>query len=374
MKLIPTHIMKSQEIRTNHTTQRGVTLVEILVVITIMSVLTLLIVPRVRTINKDRNIRETARVVGSMFANASQRAAAEGKKAGVMIRRNGNFVDANFQDLNNRAISYAGTTLFLMRSVPDFTGDDAGAMATQVTTTVCRIGQPLDVNAVQLNDRIFLNDQQFGYRISKITPDSLGTYLDLTLETYANSVNGGIRRTTYPVLDFANPVSFRIERRPRIVQSSAVDLPAGYQIDLRYSGWFDDGSGSFPANSVRFMNINDIDPDNDPTTINTDIQVIFNEVGGIETVEHGADSNQSSSPTSSLFLFITEDDLDLGNNQDPLVRDTNLWVVVNHHNGGTGINYNASPGNFVDSTNRTEMRNRITNARYLATLREDAAQ
>ncbi len=345
---------KNMNMQFNHlrsSTRRGVTLVEILVVITIMSVLTLLIVPRVRTINKDRNIRESARVVGSMFANASQRAAADGRKAGVLIRRNSNFVDANYRDANNRAIPYAATTLFLMRAVPDFTGDDASARATQLSPTVCRIDNPLEADVVQPNDRIFLNNQQFGYRIKTVTPDSSNQFLDLELETYANSSYVSVRRTTLPPLNFSTDIPFRIERRPRVVQSSAIDLPAGYQIDLRFSGWFvDDSGGPFPMHSAIFMNMNDVDPDNDPTTIDTDIQVVFNEFGGIESVEYGSDFNLNYLPTSSLYLFVTEDDLKLGPNQDPLVRDSNLWVTVGNHNGGTSIGYNASPNGFVNNT------------------------
>lgn len=365
----------------------GVTLVEILVVITIMSVLTLLIVPRVRTINKDRNIRETARVVGSMFANASQRAAADGKNAGVLIKRNGNFVDSNFQDSNNRAISYAGTTLYMMRAVPDFTGDDddAGVWLSPTTSAdfICRIAQPLDHDqnageyVVRVNDRIFLKNQRYGYRVMQVDEKTVAMgnlVLDLTLDTHTNN---GISRSTYPrpvlpneSLDVERPfgivtrtegsLAFRIERRPRVIASSAVDLPSGYQIDLRYSGWF-----NAMNNAVRFMSVDDVDE-------NTDIEVVFNETGGIEDVRF--DANASITPTNSLFLFVTEDDLNLGQNQDPLVRDSNLWVTVGNHNGGTGIFYNASPGEFVDNTNLTEMRTRITNARYLATFREDAAQ
>jgi prepilin-type N-terminal cleavage/methylation domain-containing protein len=368
-----TNRMNTQDRKSQFGAYRGFTLVEILVVITIMSVLTLLIVPRVRLITKDRNIREAARVVGSMFANASQRAAAEGKKAGVLIRRNANFVDANYRDSNGQAIPYAATTLYLMRAVPDFTGDDASARATRISATRCRIDTPLDVDAVQVNDRIFLNNQRFGYRIKSIAPND-ATELDLELETFDNSVYNSVRRTTYPPLGFSTPVTFRIERRPRIVASSGIDLPTGYQIDLRYSGWFVDSPGGFPPDSVTLMNIDNVNPDNDPTTINTDIQVVFNEQGGIESVEHGSDFNQKFLPTSSLYLFVTEDDLDLGANQDPLVRDSNLWVTVGNHNGGTSIGYNASPGNFIDNTNVMEMRNRITYARGLAANRQNASQ
>ena len=110
----------------------------------------------------------------------------------------------------------------------------------------------------------------------------------------------------------------------------------------------------------------------DDISLNNDVVVIFDEQGGIDSVQF--DSDSTFIPTSSLNVFVSEYDLELGPMQDPLVRDSNLWVTVNHLNGGTSIGYNNSPGEFVDNTDAAEMRNRITNSRNLATNRQDAAQ
>lgn len=341
---------------------RGFTLVEILVVITIMSVLMLLIVPRVRIITKDRNIRETARVVGSMFANASQRATAEGKNAGVLIRRNGNFIDSNYVDSNGQPVPYAGTRLYLMRAVPDWAGDSESDMASKSTVNTGYISVPLpfghtsETPVVAVNDRCYLNYQNFGYLITDVKIN--GNSLDLKLDTGLGS------KSVYPeppVLTIPSlTVSFRIERSPRIVESSAIDLPTGYQIDLRYSGWFTDND------AVQFMAIDDV-------ADQSDIEVIFDETGGIDGVKCNADTPPVDA-ISSLYLFISEDDLELRPNQDPLVRDANLWVTVGNQTGGTSIGYNASPGEFVNNTNLMEMRNRITYARGLAANRQNANQ
>ena len=71
----------------NKHSNRGFTLVEILVVLVIATVVLSIAIPRIRTVNKERNTREAARVVGSVFANASQRALIDGV-AGVRITRN----------------------------------------------------------------------------------------------------------------------------------------------------------------------------------------------------------------------------------------------------------------------------------------------
>ena len=98
---------------------RGLTLVELLVAITILTIVTALVVPRIRVINKERTIREAARVAGSVFSTARDRAIAEGT-AGVIIQRNLNF--STTTSSGNR-VFFAGTRLFQMRSVPDYIGD-----------------------------------------------------------------------------------------------------------------------------------------------------------------------------------------------------------------------------------------------------------
>ena len=92
----------------------GVTLVELLVVITIMTIVTALIIPRVRVLNKDRNIRETSRVIGSLLASASNNAIAQGA-AGVVFERNRNFVERN--DDNDEEVFFACTRMYLMLSL-----------------------------------------------------------------------------------------------------------------------------------------------------------------------------------------------------------------------------------------------------------------
>ncbi len=68
----------------------GLTLVELLVAIAILAIVVALIVPRLRLVSKDRNIREAARVAGSVFSSARDRAIAEGS-AGVIIERKPEF-------------------------------------------------------------------------------------------------------------------------------------------------------------------------------------------------------------------------------------------------------------------------------------------
>ena len=93
--------------------KRGFTLIELLVVVVIAGVILSIAIPRLRVVNKERNLREAARVVGSAFASASQRAIIDGS-SGVRITLNDNLNAANIQ---------AATEVTLLRAVPSYSGD-----------------------------------------------------------------------------------------------------------------------------------------------------------------------------------------------------------------------------------------------------------
>ena len=112
--------MKHPTLKTHRT--QGFTLIEILVVIVIATVVLSIAIPRIRTVNAERNARETARVVGSAFSNASQRAAIEGV-AGLRIVRNPNFIQGG----GATPFQFAATQLTVLRAVPSFTGDQLGS-------------------------------------------------------------------------------------------------------------------------------------------------------------------------------------------------------------------------------------------------------
>lgn len=69
----------------------GFTIVELLVVISILVIMAAILIPQVRMFNKERGIREAARVVGSALQEASLRARAKGF-GGVAFVRNTNYL------------------------------------------------------------------------------------------------------------------------------------------------------------------------------------------------------------------------------------------------------------------------------------------
>ena len=133
--------MMMTQINRTETARSAFTLIELLVVISIMAALTALMLPRLRTVNQDRGIREAARVVGSKFAEASGRAIRDGK-ASVTLVRNANMVDVN-------GVVYGASSIFLSRAVPNFIGDDATTWTMMVSATpyVLQIPEPLEFDA-----------------------------------------------------------------------------------------------------------------------------------------------------------------------------------------------------------------------------------
>ncbi len=213
--------------------RKGFTLVELLVVLVIATVILSLAIPRIRTVNKERNLREAARVVGSAFANASQRAVSDGV-AGVRIIRNPNFVIGTRQ--------YAASEISLLRKVPNFSGDAVGATITNTLPTGSPDNQisiilPLEQAALQII--------QPGDEISFGTSPARYTILEANSGLLEDgAANTGLVQTMQIIVDQLGYLptprdgsTYVIHRRPRVLRSSISFLPEGYLVDLRYSGF-----------------------------------------------------------------------------------------------------------------------------------------
>lgn len=333
----------------------GFTLIELLVTVTILMVLVAILIPNLRTVTKDRNIREAARVVGSMFSQASQRAISDGV-AGVILYRNPNVI----QDTDGVAgpspgdFQYTVNTLALMRRVPPFAGDQLNSLASLDTTftavpgqTAVQIVKPLeqdDLGLIVPGDYISFNNSPTKYRIDLV--ENLGTN-DLRL-----LISHGVYPDPTPLLTVVRPgpvtgVQYLIHRAPRILDSSVVTLPAGYHIDLRFSGF--NTNDSWRTNLTDGFPTTVFEPEpkeNNAGTIayiNRPIAIVFDGSGSLErmlqrSVAGGVSISHQSNPQGPLFLFVTEAELD---DTNPLARDANLWVSVSNGSGAVNIGYNS---------------------------------
>ena len=295
-------------------------MVELLVAIAILSIVVALIVPRLRLVSKDRNIREAARVVGSVFSSARDRAIAEGS-AGVVLVRNPNFVS---QTGDNNSVFYAGTRLYQMRSMPPYVGDSLADFATiqlfpdenspEEIRAIIPLPLEFGIGVVRVNDFIRFNNSPASYRIAQVLkpiPTNDPMFLPLVLAWDNNpalnqptlDLSSTDFTTNWPAPRYTSPVTFSIERQPRIIQSTETDLPAGYIIDLRYSGPSDDGT-------IESLNLPSQEDDPETRTIfgtaslqPNEVQILFNSQGAIDRIIVDGISFLAG---QSLFFFINE--------------------------------------------------------------------
>lgn len=359
--------MKMVNQKNNHPGRRGVTLVELLVVLSIMTFLTAMLIPRIRMINKDRGIRESSRVLASAFAKVSSRAIDE-QVAGFLLERNPNFVDAN-------GVTFGTTTMYTLRAIPPYGGDepyDPGSTNGAVVSNTAGIFMTVDIPLpleytptnplVQINDHIRLNYSSVRYRIANVqqVPSASGPRLELTLllgePTVGVQVLPGLENSPT-----GTSVPFLIYRKPRKLESSRIDLPAGYVIDLRFSGPVD----RRPVATNTGTLFNEVTPAGDS------IELMFDEHGAVERFYY-TDPNATPStrvsrvPRDALYFFVV--DLDANESVLPINGPGNMWVTLERTTGAANVSYNAPPPNGLPLNEQVEF------ARTLARNRLSVAQ
>ena len=358
----------------------GFTLVEILVVLVIAAVVISIAIPKIRAVNSERKIREASRVVGSIFANASQRAVVDGI-AGVRISRNPSFFNGTFQ--------YAATEVSLLRSVPNYIGDAFGATITNAIPptapdNVFQIAMPLEqesLGIISAGDTISFGNSPAQYRIINV--------FERTAETGTIGAASGLMRLEVDLNGYlpvpATGSSFSINRRPKILRSSTTSLPDGHIIDLRYSGFeLLDGHTAVVGGVTRNNGCYDVaggnilarqlttvfepaptDFDFGGTTVpplrveNYDIDIIFDEQGSVDFVlyteidhnnngiaDEDGDGFENETvfrrPLGAIHLLITEapESFEL-TEEIATASENNFWVTVNTM-GSVNIGYNDS--------------------------------
>lgn len=355
----------------NHrsSSRRAFTLIEILVVVSILAILTALLIPRLRTVTKERNIREAARVVGAMFSQASQRAVTDGV-SGVILQRNDNFSAGGYL--------YAATRVAMLRKVPNFTGDQEGSVATPVSAGVVSIPYPLEqpeLEIVKAGDSIRFGTSSVTYQIIKVNemPAASPPVLELEL---AGSL--GTNYLPDPGDTAFGMRSYSVQRIPRLLRSTVTDLPDGHVIDLRFSGCQSNDSGyqfavdalrggtpqQFPINVIE---PNPRKPETDASNLivefgdvtvegfrPSDVVLLFDDQGKFDqivmrqsyttTAGTVATSAYVQTPQSPFYAFVTQSELDQSVN--PLVDQSSLWVSVSNTSGVINVGYNNPSGKF----------------------------
>ena len=315
----------------------GMTLIELLVAVSILVIIAAILVPQLRFASADRNIREASRMVASLFAEASQRAINDGV-AGVVIDRNPNIMEDD-------GIAYAGTSMFILREIPRYTGDDETAMTAGLVDT----GTPLlavliplpreqeDLDIIRIGDQISFGDQtQVRFLIAGLNDNQPGQ-LTILFEPSAFGEP--------PI----NPSKFIIHRQPRRLVSSRIDLPTGYLVDLRCSGEVGP-TGAFFAQA----------PD-----ATGSVSYIFNGRGSIDRFffTNSAGGLATGIPTQPAYLMVREYNPDEGGElvENVLSSERQMWVTVEPTTGAA----NVISGVGVDTSVFTTLPEALAAARQL---------
>ena len=285
----------------------GFTLLELVVVISILAIVGVMILPSLRILNEDRKVRDTARVVGSIFAAARERATVDGQ-AGVEIT-----------SIPNASGSYnlpnMGLVLYQLRSVPAYGGDAIGASCQyNGAGSLTFSGANLETAGVRPNDFIELNNS--------------GVKLPITS---VNAAQANVTNTLpNPPIPTGVNLPFKIYRQPVRIESSAVRLPNNLFINLSYSGY------SVAGAEMNLVNPTVVDP-NDPN-YNVPAVVWFGSDGSITRVfdRNSVSMVSANSPVNLLMCSANRESADLTQLQSTdFIRDDNsMWITIDNRTGG----------------------------------------
>lgn len=379
--------------------RQAMTIIELLVVISILAIISAILVPQLRIANEDRNLREAARMVGSMFAQASQRAVNDGE-SGILIERNPNIVDpgpdGTFDTTDD--VFYAGTTLFICRRVPNYRGDDEGSQAQRVSVDASgsaylpgEIFIPLPLESglstptpeddlIRVNDTITFNSSDARFIITRV---AVGTD---RLDGNRSKLQLSIRATSSYLThllpqDAQHDIGeFKIYRQPRRLESSRVDLPDGYMIDFR-------GSGELQTNAV----LNAADPNNPPefprpffyeNNIKSPVVFLYTARGGIDRHSYGGDFDDGSGtpalhvatlsrlPVGQQYLLVRKYGVHEGEEDTTNLfsDESSVWVTVDNNTGASNVVYTS------EVTAGAPLSTQIAEARTIAAIGQSASQ
>ena len=382
----------------------GFTVIELLVVITILLVVLSVAIPQLRVINQERKIREASRVVTSVFERAARLARQDGSAAVILVRNNkfSRQYPSGFGGLagDDVDVAYGVNQMLIATAVPDFRGDSPSQNTlrvysdddtmnpisdSNVPADTIVIGRPFAHNAasnryvVEKYDRVDVNGVE--YVITDVTE-----YVPAT--AYTEYPNGMLILTTTPAfpeyvastggpIDSIGPyqeyADYVIKRRPRLNNVNEVNMPRGFMVDLRYTGEVTTLSAFAETFETTFS-----------TTDDDFVRYDFNSDGIITSIQvgDGIDRNTATTPQpiteiadnyGSLFLLVADDGLELDAAADQLTVPTNNWVVVSVF-GRVSVSPVVAQANPVSSTDRTEFNTRLWNSRSLARTALQAAQ
>ncbi len=225
--------------RTSHF-RRGMTLVELLVVVAIFLVLAVTVLPSISATAESRRSREAARMVTGFISKAQSQAVGRREWSGFMLLATG-------------ASSFAATDLFLADVPPVYRGDTVPALLSISATTTGSTRIATGANnqltlsgslgaRVRQNDLIRFDGRNPWYELA--ADATTGTSVSFRIrgilagaaKTASNAEGAGQTEHNTPWPSVGLEIPFEILRQP-VSSGSPLSLPDGRVIDLYWSGY-----------------------------------------------------------------------------------------------------------------------------------------
>jgi len=293
----------------SHAARAGFTLVELLIVVTILIMVTVAAIPLLGPSSRGRQTREGARELSAFIAGARAKALALGRPVGIWLERFPSTkppsTPAELQAV--KALSETGglhfcVNVYLAVSPPPYSGDTIDARVVVKNKQVVNFLPPAGwVGLVRRGDLIKLNYQGRLYQIDSTNPSDpakvdqqTGKLLALpwTLTPVDFNTNSDVPDTP------ATGVPFQILRQPVRSNEAPLQLPGSAVIDLDLSG-VDSISpgllgGTFSAEHT---------PGSNPPSIDTNPVIItFGPAGAIDRVYYRG--GLFFRPTEPVYLLV----------------------------------------------------------------------
>ena len=329
---------------------RGVTLLELLIVMTIMLMVTAAAIPVMMPALTNRRMREASRLTSSFISGARARAIETGRPAGVMLERFNGLPMAMQLSYVEVPPPYAGDTLsskvtmeplVAPNRITGFTAGDAPWLAA----------------VVRFGDQIRLDFKGPLYTLSSVLP-TLGVPDPRAGQVATDPPTTGApwyladSANVPPALPagYANGVPYQIIRQPVRSSATPLQLPEGTVVDLMNSGVT--SSNVFPPVVVPPA----MWPTMPPVPFNP--VIMFSPNGSVHSVTTAAAPFR---PLGPVYLLIGRRELmadvtPSGGDEnlfDPRATPenaylSNFWVTIAHQTGQVSVAENARTMNFAD--------------------------
>ncbi len=328
--------------------RQGMTLMELLVVVSILLILTVVAVPMITPSAESRRMREAARQINVYLGIARAKAMETSRAHGVIFKR-------------ESGLNQACTTLFLAEVPPPYAGD---TFDTKLQLQSLGGGQyraykdPNDTNQwinqdlVEVGDLIQFRGQGPMYRIAAM--QDLGGNPDLDQLTLTLDQPTWVAEVPWPSQpSYSPPMAFQIFRQPVPTMAESLQLPTSIAIDTRWSGIGTDASGN-RTDTFRPAD----DADNEP------VIVMFSPKGEVERVYCRRYSTwptgtwEGGRPVEPLYLLVGRQERVATTVTNPPAPEdglwnwqdtTNLWIAINPQTGLVRAMEVANAASLVDS-------------------------